>query len=142
MGERGPAPKRSDQRRRRNAPTGPVTKLGGREVVVTEAPPADAAWHPVVKRWFEALASSRHAVFYEPSDYATAAVVAEAMSRDLAAGQVRGASLSAFLRACTALLATEGDRRRAGVELALAQPALDDDEVTSLDEYRRQLGAG
>jgi len=74
--------------------------------------------------------------FYEPSDWAWAWIVAESISRDLKpqvvgiveeTGEVvraiipmKGASLAAYLKAMTALLATEGDRRRANMELERA----------------------
>lgn len=122
MGSRGPSPKRSDQRRRRNKPEVEVTEAAGAAVV--DAPSADDGWHPVARRWFESLGESGQSVFYEPSDWATAQVVAESMSRDLLRvdedGQqvpISGASMSAYLKAMSMLLVTEVDRRRASVEL-------------------------
>ena len=158
MGERGPVPKRSSQRRRRNKDSEPEqveTVPSG----VAEQPPADEDWHPVARAWYEALARSGQSAFYEASDWATAVLVAENMSRELkpqvvgmktdengaqtepafAIVPMKGAALAAYLKAMTALLVTEGDRRRAGVELqrAGAKPAAD--EVPNLDDYRRRL---
>lgn len=130
MGTRGPVPKRTEQRRRTNKPkvatiTGPTTSL-------VEAPAADEAWHPIAKRWYESLQASAQKQWYEPSDWATAYLVAESISRDLRPqvvgiterGEVvteviplKGSSLAAYLRAMGNLLTTEGDRRRASVEL-------------------------
>ena len=39
--------------------------------------------HPAARRWFESLAESGQSAFYEPSDWATAYVLAETMSREL-----------------------------------------------------------
>lgn len=133
MGERGPLPKRSSQRRRRNAPERPITKGRGADEV--PVPKGNSKWHPVAKRWFNSLAASGQAAYFEPSDWATAELVAESISRDLRpqpigvteAGQpvmaelpIKGASLAAYLKAMTNLLTTEGDRRRAGLELDIA----------------------
>lgn len=161
MGQRGPVPKRSSQRRRQNKESEPE-KVEAPAVEV-ERPAADEDWHPVARAWFESLAVSGQSVFYEPSDWATAVLVAESISRELkpqvvgmmtdengaqlepafAVVPMKGAALSAYLKAMTSLLVTEGDRRRAGVELERASAggsvAGDDAGVTELDEYRRRL---
>jgi hypothetical protein len=161
MGSRGPAPKRSDQRRRRN-----TTSESGESLEVTKAPagssapPAapdpDESWHPTALLWYRSLAESGQSYFYEPSDWAAAYVVAESMSRDLKpqvvhvdeAGEVtyatvpiKGANLAAYLKAMSSLLVTEADRRRVRIELQ--RGAADDDEdaaVVALDDYQRRLG--
>lgn len=152
-GAGGPPPKRAAQRRRANKPAVPVdTAPGATDVKV---PKADPKWHPVAKRWFQSLAASGQSVFYQPSDWATAYVVAESMSRELypqpigvSEGQPviatippRGASLSAWLRATTVLMATEGDRRRLHLELT-AQQTTEEADVSELADYRRRLQSG
>lgn len=152
MGSRGPMPKRSDERL--GHPTAKadlvkVEKSSGAEVVV--APPAVESWHPIAKSWYESLATSGQSRFYEPSDWATAVLVAESMSRDLSeqvvgitdSGMVvkdviplKGASLGAYLKAFSVLMVTEGDRRRVRLELQRAQSAEASDEVVVLDDYR------
>lgn len=167
----GPPPKRSGQRRRRNKSEVPVDKAqGAAEVPVLKANPR---WHPIAKRWFDALAVSGQAVYYEPSDWATAELIAESMSRDLkpqvvgmsetvrtdpesglsctvaepvmAAIPLKGASLAGYLKAFTALLATEGDRRRARLELERAKGGGGDGDVAGvswLDEARQARESG
>jgi hypothetical protein len=108
----------------------PVVKGATASVVV--APDSDPEWHSIARRWFDSLKVSAQNQWYEPSDWATAYLVAESISRDLnpqvvgitERGDVvtetiplKGASLSAYLRAMGNLLTTEGDRRRASVEL-------------------------
>lgn len=152
----GPPPKRSDQRRRQNKPTAPInTALGAPKVPI---PPADTKWHPVAKRWYQSLRKSGQAAFYEPSDWATAYVIAESMSRELkpqplvvgsgkeahmemVAMPPKGASLAAWLKAMSSLMATEGDRRRLHLELQRpAEPGEGEVAgVTELATYRRQL---
>lgn len=134
----GPPPKRSDERRRRNTP-----ESGNPQVVDmkddpmfagrVDPPPANENWHAVAKSWYESLATSGQRVFYEPSDWATAYLTAESMSRDLEeqfvgihekTGEVikakvplKGASLTAYSRIMAVLMVNEGDRRRVGLEL-------------------------
>lgn len=125
-GAGGPPPKRSDQRRRRNK-TEPVTSAAGGSVVVPES---DPGWHPVAVRWFEGLKVSGQSVFYEQSDWVTAFLVAESISRELKPQPLRvgdevvwveqppkGTSLQGWLKAMSSLLVTEGDRRRVRLEL-------------------------
>jgi hypothetical protein len=131
MGARGPVPTHPDERRRTNEPEIPlvtvdVGKLVKQEV---EVPEPDENWHSVARRWYVSLQSSGQATFFQPSDWATAYVLAENLSRDLSPQPISvgkgddlhvefherpmaGASLAAFLKGATSLLATEGDRRR------------------------------
>ena len=133
MGSRGPVPKHSDQRRRTNSPKAETVPVLPRQI---DAPPADPDWHPTALAFYESLAISGQAVFYQPSDWAVAVLVAESMSRDLGeqvvgttdSGHVikdtiplKGASLAAYLKAFSVLMVTEGDRRRAQLELERAQ---------------------
>lgn len=150
----GPPPKRSDQRRRTNKPATPITEAPGAPVV--EVPDPDPEWHPVARRWFESLSSSGQSVFYEPSDWAAAWVLAESISRELNPQPItvgsgehatvemvevppKGASLAAWLKGMTALLVTEGDRRRASVELQRPAPTEEAGDVSWIDDARRRL---
>lgn len=151
MGSRGPVPKRSDQRRRRNKPRRPLVKPPASTAScdlaehspLSDPPgprPPDPAWHPVVVQWYESLSRSGQTSFYEPSDWATAFLLAELMSRDLnphpvfdAEGvqvgettrPVAARTLVSWLRVMAGLLVTTDDRRRFRVELKSAPPDLD-----------------
>jgi hypothetical protein len=104
---------------------------------------------------YESLRTSGQAKFYEPSDWAAAYLLAEAMSRDLkpqavgvsiitgkvvrATVPLKGGSLAAYLKAFAALGVTEGDRRRIGIEIQRKpEPKLA--PVSVMDEYRDALG--
>lgn len=153
-GSGGPPPKREAQRRRKNDPAGgPADHAPGADEVVV--PDVDEEWHPVARRWFESLAESGQSRFYEPSDWATAFVLAESISRELNPqgivykGEVvgyhpmtvKGASLAAWLRGMTALMVTEGDRRRLRLELERAQAEEAAPDVSQLDHYRSRRGS-
>lgn len=160
-GSGGPVPKRSDQRRRRNAPARPVKKAAsGTSTTKSGRPTCNTKWHPVARRWFLSLDDSGQSKFYEPSDWALAYLIAESMSRELKPqpilnpltgekiGEVerppKGSSLAGWLKAMTSLLVTEGDRRRLGIELQ--QAASDSAEpapapVTSIASWKAGIGS-
>lgn len=139
MGERGPVPKRTAVRRRRNTDEhGPVTT--GAAAKRVPVPRADPEWHPIAQRWFKSLKDSGQAHWYEPSDWATAYYVAEAMNRNLVQGRFSGQLFAAVMSAMTELLTTEGARRRARLELEREESA-EDATVTAIADYRSVLGA-
>lgn len=150
----GPPPKRSEQRRRRNKPTTEITKADGAAVV--EVPTADPKWHPIALSWYESLNGSGQSQFYEPSDWATAYLLAESMSRELQPVPVlattkdgvdiqyvtmppKAASVASWLKGMTSLLITEGDRRRAALELQRPEDPEDVPDVSEFSEYRKRL---
>ncbi|WP_190019875.1 phage terminase small subunit [Streptomyces hiroshimensis] len=141
MGARGPVPKRSTERRRRNKDGAELVRATAGPGLV-EWPEPDPEWHTIARDWYLSLPDSGQAQFYEPSDVATARYVAEAMSRNLAAGQRFSAQLfAAVSSAMTELLTTEGARRRVRIELERAPAAQETPAgVTAIADYRAALG--
>lgn len=159
MGERGPAPKRKDQRLGHVAKgdADGVVKAPAGEVVV---PDADPDWHDIARRWFEALKLSGQSGFYTSSDWSTAYATAESMSREfkpqpfvIGKGEhaetvmvelpPKAASLMAWLKAASMLLACEGDRRRVGLELQREPVDEEGGDVSRIDDARLRLtGSG
>jgi hypothetical protein len=141
MGSRGPAPKRSDERRRANVPEGGITSAPGARSV--RVPEADESWHPMARDWFESLASSGQAAFYQPSDWQTARVWAEVLSRQLASDKMSAVMVQAWASSASELLTTEGSRRRGRLELERHQvsDADEDASVTALADYQARVGA-
>ena len=135
----GPVPKRSDQRRRRNTENGEITHVPTAGEVVRS--PADGAWHPIAIEWYESLARSGQAQYYESSDWAVARYVAEAMSRSLAGQKMSGQMFAAVMSAMNELLTTEGARRRARMEIERDTGPVEDPKVTAINEYRKRLEA-
>jgi hypothetical protein len=146
--EQGPAPKRSEERARREEPSVATTKINVVELIQREVeiPTPDPEWHSVAIFWYESLAESAQCVYYEPSDWAIAYVAATNLSRQLqpqfvhydeensksilAVRPLKGADMAAFLKVCTNLLVTEVDRRRAGIEIERAIQLQDLDALT------------
>lgn len=154
----GPPPKRESQRRRANDPAaGKATKAAG--AVKVTVPRADASWHPVAKQLYESLKKSGQAQFFEASDWGTAWVLAESISREMKPQPIgttedgepimfelppKGASLAAWLKALSSLLATEGDRRRLRLELERPKSGKEGEAagVSWLDDARRRRESG
>lgn len=143
MGERGPVPKRSNQKHGHRS----QEEKAGYDKVRIDAPrvptqePAPE-WHQVAKDWFTSLGESGQSRFYEPSDWATARYVAEAMSRNLNAGRFSGQLFAAIMSGMSNLLVTEGDRRRVKLELERNSATVDPEElasVTAISDWQRQL---
>lgn len=143
-GTRGPIGKRSDERRRENAPEIPITQTPGAGPSV--APAARKEWHPLVKALYQSIGQSGMVVFYQPSDWMVAYLACENLDRLLQpqyVGTVRhhdpdtgkewdeheyiempikGGEMQAFLKVAAVLGLTEGDRRRISMELTLPKP--------------------
>lgn len=144
MGARGPVGKRSNQLHGHRS----QEEKAEYEQVTVDAPaatmpPADQAWHPIARGWYVALAESGQAKFYEPSDWAVAQFIAEAMSRNLTAGRFSGQLFAAIMSGMSSLLVTEGDRRRVKLELQRTG-ALEGDpdelaSVTAISDWQAKL---
>lgn len=130
MGKRGPAPKRSDQVRRRNAGADdiPVTEVPRLTPGRVEAPPLGFVTHPLAMEWYESLAESAQSLYFEPSDWQMARITAMELGRMLNASKPSGQLFAALWTATGDLLSTEGQRRRLRFEIDRA-PAEEDDEV-------------
>ncbi|MER5584109.1 hypothetical protein ABT090_21055 [Streptomyces asoensis] len=143
MGARGPVGKRSEERRRRNKPEGPelVQAPSGPPADVPDLPEPDSDWHDIAKDWYLSLQDSGQAAFYQASDWATARYAAELMSRLLKSDRAPNGQLVAALNSVMgSLLTTEGDRRRARIELERKPAGPQLAAVKPLDAYRDLAG--
>lgn len=133
MGAHGPIPKRAEDRRRRNKVDTDTVKMVG----AVPVPPAHDDWHPIALHWYESLAKSGQAKYYEPSDWAAANLVAHQVSAMLFAGRPSPTMFAAVWTAMGDLLTTEGERRRARMEVAreTGTPAPKLASVTPIDRF-------
>lgn len=105
-----------------------------------EIPQPSDSWHPIAVAWYESLAESGQSQFYEPSDWASAVLVAEVMTVNLSAGRFSSELFKGVWSAMGELLSTEGSRRRVRLEV---ERAVDEPKgVTSIVEYKRRLAEG
>lgn len=139
MGTRGPVPKRSEDRHRRNDPDVPLKV--GKGAAVVSIPEPNKFWPDAVRRLWDSLADSGQSAFYEPSDWAYAYFLLDEMSRYVENERQNGQVLSSLLTGLSNLLVTEGDRRRVSVELVRAGSEEDEDAamVAVMDEWRKDL---
>src|SRR5699024_627709 len=137
---RGPIPKRSDQRRRRNKPESDVDRApSGGEV---RGPALGFTVHVLAAGWYDSLRRSGQSVYFEPSDWAQARILAESLSRVLDSGKApNGQFLASWFSAAGELLTTEGARRRMRLELQRDTSGDEDEDaaVSMLDEYRKRV---
>jgi hypothetical protein len=98
-------------------------------------------WHPLAREWFRSLSESAQRQLYEPSDWVTARILTELLSRALKAGKLTASLIERWQVGATELLTTEGARRRMRLELEAAPPADPAEEaaVADLNEYRKRL---
>jgi hypothetical protein len=138
MGERGPVPKRSTQRRRRNkdaTPTKSAVSTGD-----VRGPELEGDHCDVALRFWDALRRSGQTQFFEPSDWAAAELVVIAI--DTFASKPTALMLSSINSAMSNLLVTEGDRRRVRLELERGEVESEGaPDVSELAEYRRRLSS-
>src|SRR5690349_111494 len=101
MGTRGPAPARSDQKRRRNQPAKPIDKV---ELVGEVVVPDAGEWHATAIAWYQSLKDSGQSRYFEPSDWQAAHFCA-ALMHECLTGQTN-AQLVGQVRAMMADLLT------------------------------------
>lgn len=140
MGTRGPVPKRSGER------MGHRTKaeLAGTDVVkipapAVDQPPANDEWHPIAKDWYDSLAESGQAIFFEPSDWAAARYVAWVMTRNITSPRFNAQLFGGVWAAMNDLMTTEGSRRRLRLELERTQADSGSKEAAIIAEYRMRV---
>jgi hypothetical protein len=139
MGARGPVPKRSDQRVRRNKPDVAVEKVESIGVVAVPELGFDDP-HFLTVDLYRSLSESAQARFYEPSDYQIARSVLHFLDQQFKTSRPSGQMVQSLFSQLTDLLLTEGARRRVRLEVERAQAGGDVIEVADL--FRRRLSEG
>jgi hypothetical protein len=131
-------PKRSTERRRRNADSVPEKVQASGAVLV---PPADPTWHPIATDLYEALQVSGQAQFFEPSDWAAARLLAEVTTKNLRASQFSSVLFGAIWDGWQDLLATESSRRRARIEVERLKKETEElpAGVKAIADYKQRL---
>ena len=141
-GTRGPIPKRSGTRLGHistNETEGAhVTKAPAAELVIVPKPDPD--WDHVTLKWWASLEKSGQSAFYEPSDWAYAYFLADQMSYYQQSPKRSSMMLTAVLNGMTSLLLTEGDRRRARIELERgSKEEKKSASAIAIEQYKKQL---
>lgn len=118
-GKSGPAPKRSEERIRRNKeePIDKVDMIGEVEVPELGIPNA----HPIIVDFYESLKESGQSKYYEPSDWQFARYTMHFANRLIQSGKPSSQMLAAVNNALQDLLVSEGQRRRVRLEVERAE---------------------
>jgi hypothetical protein len=129
-----PVPKRDDKRR--NRVTAKADKIYAEGEVEQPDPPA--AWGQQARAWYESLAQSAQAEFYEASDWQTAIVAGWLLDEWM--NTRRATTMGEFRMLCAQLVATEGERRRARLEIHRNAPEEEKKGAVAVSEYKARLG--
>jgi hypothetical protein len=120
VGERGPVPKRSDQRIRRNKDDVPIEKVTSLGFVVQPPLSLDDP-HPIIVDFWHSLADSAQAQYYEPSDWQFARFVMHHANTLVRSQRPSSQMFAGVVSALNDLLVTEGARRRVRMEIEREQ---------------------
>lgn len=141
VGARGPVPKRSEERHRRNEPASPVVKAAGAGEV--PVPDADVEWHPIARRLWDATKESGQTRFYEPSDWALLYSLMDDLSYAKQCERRPAGLIESIYSQLGNLLISEGDRRRVQVELHRpSSQELEDAGVTEMRTWMEKFSTG
>lgn len=116
MGERGPVPKRSEDRIRRNKDEAPVEKLDIQGPVDVPDLGIENP-HPMITDFYASLRDSAQSRFYEPSDWQFARVTMHFLNQQIKSSRPSGQTLATLSSMLTELLVSEGSRRRVRLEI-------------------------
>lgn len=151
MGVRGPIGKRDEERIRRNIPENPTDTI---QMIGTVKIPelGDVSHlgetHPLIDEMYESIKQSAAVKYYEPTDWQFARMTLYVLNQELIAAQHNGKpvgamKLTAINQMLSALLLTEGDRRRARLEIERAPADSSTGKVLDVtDMLRQRLAAG
>ena len=124
---------------------GHVTKAEKRSIASVEVvgpvavPALPEGMHDTAIHWYESLKDSGQATYFEPSDWAAAIYVAEAMTASLG-GMFSGQLFASVWSAMESLLTTEASRRRVRVEVTRVL-SKSETGPTAIDDYRKRMKA-
>lgn len=150
MGTRGPIGKRDEERIRRNIPEDP-TKTIQMPGLVSIPELGDVSHlgetHPLVTDMYESIKASAAVKYYEATDWQFARLALYTLNQELVAAHHNGRpvgamKLTAINQMLSALLLTEGDRRRARVEIERAPAEASGKVLDVTDVLRQRLASG
>jgi len=135
---RGPVPKRSDQRIRRNKPDVPIDKVTAiGPVEVPQLGLVDP--HPIISQLWSGMVASAQARYFEPTDWAFARLTLHFADAQVKSGRPNGQVLATVHSMLSDLLVTEGSRRKVRVEVE--REAVKDNVVDIAQLFRERLAA-
>ncbi|MEV1109947.1 hypothetical protein AB0I95_14990 [Micromonospora sp. NPDC049751] len=141
MGVRGPIPNREeDLARPRERKGGDVQEVTKGTALPTKVPHADSDWHPIARKLWDAVKVSGQTTYYQQSDWAYLYSLCDDLSHYKKSFKRSSQMAQVIYAALGNLLVTEGDRRRARIELSEPEPEVKPASVTAIEDYKRSLG--
>src|ERR1044072_2919527 len=141
MGQRGPIPNRSEDLARPRERKGGGAKAPTKGISRPCKPPnAPREWHPIARRVWDAAKDSGQCDFYEASDWPPLPPLCDALDHFKRASQRSAQMAQTIYSALGNLLLTEGDRRRAGIELNEGPTELAAVSELAIGCYRADVG--
>lgn len=144
MGQRGPIPKRSEERTRRHATgkDGIEIKKGIAQEYSWTKPGED--WPDFIVRFYESFSSSGMAAYYQQSDVEQLWMSCEMLARQFETGRPSAMMVAEAIKLLDGLGATEGERRRMKIELEAEKESDEDakDAVVTDIQSRLRSSAG
>ena len=103
--------------------------------------------HPLVVDMYESIKASASVKYYEPTDWQFARLALYTLNQELVAAERNGKpvgamKLTAINQMLSALLLTEGDRRRARLEIERAPAEANGKVLDVTDMLRQRLASG
>ena len=146
MGTRGPIGKRDEERIRRNIPENPtetISVIGNVEIPELGDISHLGETHPIVVEMYDAMRNSASVKFFEPTDWVYARLTLHTLNAELIYAKHNGKpvgamKLTAITSMLSALLLTEGDRRRARIEIERAPQDAAGGRVLDVTDMLRQ----
>lgn len=151
MGLRGPIGKRDEERVRRNIPENPtdtVRVIGAVDIPDLGDVSYNGETHPLITEMYESIKQSAAVKYFEPTDWQFARLTLFTLNQELIASKhygkpVGAMKLTAINQMLSALLLTEGDRRRARLEIERAPSDAQTGKVLDVtDMLRQRLASG
>ena len=146
MGTRGPIGKRDEERIRRNIPENPtetISVIGNVEIQELGDISHLGETHPIVVEMYDAMRNSASVKFFEPTDWVYARLTLHTLNAELIYAKHNGKpvgamKLTAITQMLSSLLFTEGDRRRARIEIERAPHDAAGGRVLDVTDMLRQ----
>jgi hypothetical protein len=129
----GPAPKRSETRRRTNEPAIPIVKTPG--AAASQPPLAIVKCHPLAAALYASLKDSPESKFFTPAAWQRARVASYVLSELLKNAGAKGISsmmYAAIQSDWKALLIDPAEQRRLGIEVQAASSEVDPNATRAL----------
>ncbi|AKU42355.1 terminase small subunit [Mycobacterium phage UnionJack] len=141
---RGPVPERTDQTVRHSEPVDKIEVFGEVKVPALGDISYRGETHPIIQDLYQAMQDSGQSKFYEPSDWQVARLTLLALNEELIAARhqnkpIGAMKLTALNQMLTALMLTEGDRRRVRIELERKPSQPEGVVINAADQFKKWL---